>query len=1078
MNYPLQLANLKGVPVLVLAVLAFATDGASAQSEVSAQSGKVLTLDIQPQKAGAALVRLAQASGVPIVLAGADGMEVEVEGLKGEYRLKDALAVLLTDTGLVYEFASENLVVVQKEEEQAEEPEATEEAPAEDEDDQLELEAQVVTGSRLAQGDPTAWVHSLSAEEILALGVSSLEELFRTLPWVFSSITTQTNTFSPGVLANDTDTALGLLGLGTSTVNLRSMGSENTLVLVNGRRVAGLAGRQENFANILHVPLSAVERVDIQLDGASAVYGSDAVGGVVNFILKKHHKGLSATYRSEFSSSDADKRNLGLGGSYQWGSGQLGARLTHDTAKPITNAKTGWTSNDYREQYGPEFDLRHSMYGQPGVVCEFNIVNNRTAYYRRPRCSFADRTLYQLPAGHNGVGASAEDFSTNIALFDDVLPQNGADSTHKSLTVDLEQYVGENLRLFAGVQYSRLESLQDRPTIMFLQLVPASNAFNPFGRHVVVSYWPGAEIEAGLIPPAFVTADNKQRNYTLGINWTFGKHELDFAFSRSKSERLVWHNGLYRDRPEGDPTQEMFHAALESSDPGQALNLFGNGSAQSLLLGELFTHTTGTRGTTRRTTYEPLLRGRLFDIWGGGVHYALGMNYREDAVYWGQQWYTRESGLNLVPVTTPGRSIGIERPTQDHTAYFAELSFPIVGENNARPGLRALELSVQARRDSYESVGAVGRDAETQRIPRRVYVPGQGWIDDDLLTELVVARVNSYDYLEVRESATSPRVGMRYKPTESLVLRASWSRSFRPPVFTDIFNSYGPTEYQNLLFDPNHPSGEEVTLVWGVLFHSATNNPALEPEFSDNFSLGFDWSPSTLPGLRWTVNWSRIDFTNRIERSDQLLYNTPPELEKIVYSIPEIVERDADGYPVRVNITKINVAEKLSEIVTTELQYSFSTRAGNFVPRLSYTRVLEESLRLYKHLPSIERKGTVWGSTAYKLTASMSWWLDSLAVDLFAYYTPGYDNEMTGRCSEVVGRCTSLALRRPLLKVDSLTTVDLTATYRFDSGLQVRVGGRNVLNARAPTIWNGVPYNPTRWDARGRVLFLELSWQM
>ena len=1077
MNNPLQIINPKGLPVLVLAVLAFATDGASAQSEVSAQTGEVLTLDIQPQEAGAALVRLAQASGVPIVLAGADGMKVEVEGLKGEYRLEDALAALLTDTGLAYEFTSENLVVVQVVE-QAEEPEAAEEAPAEDEDDQLELEAQVVTGSRLAQGDATAWVHSLSAEEIQALGVSSLEELFRTLPWVFSSITTQTNTFSPGVLANDTDTVLGLLGLGTSTINLRSMGSANTLVLVNGRRVAGLAGREDNFANILHVPLSAVERVDIQLDGASAVYGSDAVGGVVNFILKKHYKGLSATYRNEFSSTDADKSNLSLGGGYQWGSGHLGARLTHDTAKPVTNAKTGWTTNDYRDQYGPEFDLRHSTYGQPGIVCEFHFPRNFTYYYRSPRCSSADRTLYQLPAGHSGASATPEDFSTEIALFDDVVPQNGADSTHKSLTVDLEQYLGENLRLYADAQYSKLESYQDRPTIMYLQLVPASNAFNPFGRHMVVSYWPGAEIEAGLIPPAFVTADNKQRNYTMGFNWIFGEHELDFSFSRSKSVRFVWHNGFERNPPEGNPTQEMFHAALESSDPSQALNLFGNGSAQSSLLGELSSHTTGTRGTTRRTTYEPLLRGRLFDIWGGVVNYALGMSIREDAVYWGQQWYTRESSLNLVPVTTPGRSIGVDRPTQDHTAYFAELSFPIVGENNARPGLRALELSVQARRDSYKSVGAVGRDAETGRTPRRVYVPGQGWVDDNLLPDLVVRRVNSFDYLEVKESATSPRVGLRYKPTESFVLRASWSRSFRPPVFTDIYNSYGPTEYQNLFFDANHPSGEEVTIVWGVPHHSATNNPALDPEFSDNYSVGFDWSPLTLPGLRWAVNWSRIDFTNRIERTDQLLYNTPPELEKIVHSIPGIVERDADGYPIQVNITKINIAEKLSEIATAELQYSFSTPAGNFVPRLSYTRVLEESLRLYKHLPSIDRKGTVWGSTAYKLKASLSWWLDRFAVDLFAYYTPGYDNEMTGRCSEVAGRCASTGLRRPLLKVDSLTTVDLTATYRFDSGLQVRVGGRNVLNARAPTIWNGVPYNPTRWDARGRVLFLELSWEM
>ena len=90
----------------------------------------------------------------------------------------------------------------------------TEEAP-------LELQEQRVTGSRMLSGDPSARVYSLSAEDIARRGVSSLEELFRTLPWAFPSITTQTNmVFGAG--AADTDKNLGALGLGTSTVNLRA----------------------------------------------------------------------------------------------------------------------------------------------------------------------------------------------------------------------------------------------------------------------------------------------------------------------------------------------------------------------------------------------------------------------------------------------------------------------------------------------------------------------------------------------------------------------------------------------------------------------------------------------------------------------------------------------------------------------------------------------------------------------------------------------------------------------------------------------------------------------------------------
>ena len=124
MNNPLRILNLKALPAVAMAALAFAAAGASAQSS------EVLTLDIKAQKSGSALVMLAKTSGVQIMLAEEVGANVEVEGLKGEYRFEDALAALLTDTGLTYKYASENLVVVrqaQEEEEDSEEPAAADE---------------------------------------------------------------------------------------------------------------------------------------------------------------------------------------------------------------------------------------------------------------------------------------------------------------------------------------------------------------------------------------------------------------------------------------------------------------------------------------------------------------------------------------------------------------------------------------------------------------------------------------------------------------------------------------------------------------------------------------------------------------------------------------------------------------------------------------------------------------------------------------------------------------------------------------------------------------------------------------
>ena len=99
---------------------------------------------------------------------------------------------------------------------------------------------------------------------------------------------------------------------------------------------------------------------------------------------------------------------------------------------------------------------------------------------------------------------------------------------------------------------------------------------------------------------------------------------------------------------------------------------------------------------------------------------------------------------------------------------------------------------------------------------------------------------------------------------------------------------------------------------------------------------------------------------------------------------------------------------------------------------------------------------------------------------MWVYYTPSYINDRTGNCSGPIGNCQRDGYwwRRPHLKVDAMTNVDLTLTYQFDNGLRLRGGGRNVFDANSPTVWGSIPYDPTRYDARGRVFFLEVNFEM
>ena len=169
---------------------------ALAASASQAQTAEVLTLDIEAQQAGSALMELASSSGAQIMVSEQAGAEVEVESLQGEFRLEEALAAMLTDTGLRYEFTSENVVLVQQDMQagELEEIEAAEETVTETEEEApLELDPQRVTGTRLPGGDPSARIYSFTAEEIARRGVSNLEDFFRTLPWAHSTLNTQTS---------------------------------------------------------------------------------------------------------------------------------------------------------------------------------------------------------------------------------------------------------------------------------------------------------------------------------------------------------------------------------------------------------------------------------------------------------------------------------------------------------------------------------------------------------------------------------------------------------------------------------------------------------------------------------------------------------------------------------------------------------------------------------------------------------------------------------------------------------------------------------------------------------------------
>lgn len=1106
MNKTMESIKTTVLPAVATVVLALAGAAASAQSE------EVLTLDIESQKAGPALVRLARTSGVQIMLTEGAGQEVEVEGLKGEYRFEEALAAMLTDTGLEYEFASANVVLVQQaqEGEDADSDTATEEPAVAEEEEPLELEKQVVTGSRLVGGDPTARIYSYTAEDIAARGVSTLEEFFRTLPWTYPSITTQTNT-SLHFDGTDQDEEYIELGLGISTVNLRNMGSANTLVLMNGRRIAG-AGQEDDFANILNVPLSAIERVDIQLDGASAVYGSDAIGGVVNFITKRNYAGLSVNFRQESSSTDADQNSASITGGYAWGSGNITAIVSRDTSDPITNAKTGLTTLDFRPLLGPEFDLRSYTIGQPGVVCEFEAPSWAPTFFRCVR----NGPRYQLPANHSGAGATVDDFivfargEPSPIPYDSLLPQNGEESTTDSITVNFEQYLTDDLRVYADLIYSKRDSYQEHaPRLVGVIPIPSTNAYNPFGRPMLVQYAAIREFQEGRLPPHFTEAETEKRDLNFGVIWAFGgSHELSLDVTRTKSEREVYRLQARGRREQWDPTAVAYYEALSSSDPSRAFNFFGNGEAQVAGFDGFLTTTQGPiTGDSETRQYNLTLRGSLFDMWGGRASYSAGAEYRENFVFQTRTFTSSSQGRLSLNMEDSGSKIGVDRPSREISAYYAELALPLIGPENARPGVHSLILSLQARRDENKSRGSayIGTRGAylsfefLDPLPVPYWHPEDGWLiyQQRQWAFHYADVVHDFNYTTTKQSRTSPSVGLRYQPGESFVMRTRWTRAFRAPVWSDQFQTCidpppdsfcSPDTRFRTSFsgvDPYHPDGTtEFSLPFGGVIRQVYNTE-LKNEYSDTYSIGFEWNPLTIPGLKWTVDWSKTDFTNRIEDGISVAFMAQlrPEL---ILNHPQVVTRNAAGEIESMLFLPININEKYSELIDTSLEFTFDTRFGSFTPGISYSRYLADHVQIGPTEESrLEFAGTLEGPNEYAVKGSLGWLWDRFAASVFVNYTPSYTNDKARYCSSAVqqvpgSRCAAIPWEYLSLEVGSLTTVDLTFTYLMDNGLRIRVGGRNVLDRAAPpTVFGGnLPYDPTRWDARGQVFFVDLNWEI
>jgi iron complex outermembrane recepter protein len=598
-----------------------------------------------------------------------------------------------------------------------------------------ELEEITVTGShlRMTEAAIAAPVIVITADEIKKMGFNTVEDVIRSLSQNYGSINAGTTL---DTVQNSADAH------GQSAADLRGLGAENTLVLVNGRRRA-VSSTFGDVVNLNTIPIGSIDRIEIMTDGASAVYGSDAVAGVINFILKKDYQGGETHVREEVGHNGGDSLTFDQSLGDSWDSGNVTFSGRFSKTDPVTSERAGDTTSDFSNRGGDNFTT--PLISQPGAVLG----------------------LGSLPPGDNGTTGIAGKLSpANVIPYDPAAYNTDLTAGTKIYSFDLnvEQKLSSQVRAYGELSLSRNTSESISGPSYTFQPVPATNPYNNLGVPVLVGYVFGNEVKQGLLPAPMTISDQKALGGVLGVkislpmDWT-----LDISANHSREDSS--YNALTLDQTVLAERVSGVDANGNPIPANQQLNLFGNGTAQNpaALAGLMQWSLPGYVVTDNFSTSDSALftaEGSLLTLPGGDVRLATGGEFRREEL----NYATDASRSGLYVTTDPSRIV---------KATFGELNIPLVGEHNRIPGVYSLNLYGAARWEQYAISGPFDGPGTANR--------------------------------DVDFSHVSPKAGISWFPWAELKVRGTVGKSFRAPSLTDLFGATtGP--YTTIgIVDPKNP---------------------------------------------------------------------------------------------------------------------------------------------------------------------------------------------------------------------------------------------------------------------------------
>ncbi|MDX8125585.1 TonB-dependent receptor [Janthinobacterium sp. GMG2] len=866
-------------------------------------------------------------------------------------------------------------------------------------------------------------VQVITFDQIEKQGITTTEQLVRTL----SANGTGADNMTSGnnVFGADADRVSG----GASFASLRGLGPSSTLVLLNGRRIAthGASGKSVDLNSI---PLGAISRVEILKDGASAIYGTDAIGGVINFILKTNYSGVEASVSTNDTQAGggATRRASLLAGTGSLESDRYNimASLTVDKAQQLNGRDRSFV-NGFQPGRGLSPDTTGTPFANQmagagtALGASFQLPGDANKYLQANPLSFqgkcdsiAGMSQYQTALWKDVTSPLRTTYSCAYDYGADYVLQFPVERANL-LSRGTFQLAPDH-RMFVEVLGSRtkataiLTPMQVQATVANKNLYPVGGAYYQdlsayipsFDRTKPISYkWRANDVGNRTQEN---TTDNAR--VLVGFEGNFGKWDYKAGISRAESSTKT-------KLTDGYSYTDKLYAALAS---GIINPWVGAGQSQTEAAKQLIESTKFRgdfqHGKTTLTQIDGSVSGELFQLPAGALAMAAGFDLRREG-------YSFAQDVDATQILLSPGNAALKDASRTVKAVYAELLVPVTKD---------LEMQLAIRRDDYSLVGAT----------------------------------------------TNPKVAFRYQPTDFLLFRGSASKGFLAPSFQQLYSGSLSQELPNGVIDQEgcakHPGVPEYCAI-DRLDYRTGGNTNLKPETSKQGSVGFVIEP--FKGYSASFDYWAIN------TKDRILNRTPQIVLANYQALNQYIHRNPDGTIEYVQAGWINAAGSRVRGLDVGLRGEGKIQDAKWTATLDGTYMDSFKFAEYQGQEYQELVGKFYTRDLYlrwKHNASFGVSRGDWSGLLIQSFSSGYKDQLPNG-----GKGAPPPGFKP--DVSSYTTYNLSGTYTGFKNTTITVGIQNLFDRDPPfTAHNvdevvGAGWDPRVADPRGRSLSFQLKYK-